>query len=355
MANILIMAGGTGGHIMPALSFAQTLQQQGHQIHWLGTQLGLEAELVPQADIPLHFIQVKGVRNKGLLAKLKLPFKLILAIWQSWCILQQVKPAVVVGFGGYVAGPGGLAAKLALVPLFIHEQNAKAGMTNKWLAKLANQSFQAFPNTIKGALTVGNPVRPEFFATSSVSATDAPLNVLVVGGSLGAVALNEAVLSALVSLPEQQRPNVRHQVGKQHYQKMQQAYQQAGVSVQLEAFIDDMPQAFAAADLLICRAGALTVAEVAAASKAALFVPYPHAVDDHQTLNARYLSEQNAGILCPQTELSGGWLAQQLSYFSQHKQELVRMGNAARRLAKADACEQMAKTVIAQLNKRSEP
>ncbi len=353
MATILIMAGGTGGHIMPALSLAHLLQKQGHCIHWVGTQQGLEAELVPKANLPLHFIRVKGVRNKGLKAKLKLPFELFSALLQARQLINNLKPDAVVGFGGYVSGPGGLAAKLASLPLIIHEQNAKSGMTNRWLAKVATLSFQAFPNAIKGARTVGNPVRADFFSVHREKNVNSPLNVLVVGGSLGAVALNDAVLQALVSMPESERPQVRHQVGKKNYAQMQNAYQQAKVEVQLEAFIEDMPQAFAQADLLICRAGALTVSEVAAASKAALFVPYPYAVDDHQTLNARYLSEQDAAMLCPQKDLTATWLAQQFAYFSKHKEVLFAMGRKARSLAQEDACVQISQGLEQQLSKRN--
>lgn len=355
MANILIMAGGTGGHIIPAMSVAKRLRDQGHEIHWLGTKLGLEADLVPKADIPLHCIKVKGVRKKGLKAKFKLPFELLSAMFQAMKVIERVKPQMVVGFGGYASGPGGLAAKLKSVPLFIHEQNAKAGMTNRWLAKVASQSFQAFPNAIEGAKTIGNPVRNEFFAIKDASERiqeNQPLKVLVVGGSLGAVDLNQAVLGALKQMPKESRPALKHQVGKRNEQAMLDAYKSAEVEAEVVSFIDDMAQAFEWADMLICRAGALTVSEVAAAGVAALFVPYPYAVDDHQTLNAQFLTKQKAGLLKQQKELDGAWLAKQFEHFSQNKSELIAMGGKARELASRDACEQLVIAVNEKINNK---
>lgn len=344
MATVLIMAGGTGGHIIPAMSIAHLLQAQGHEVHWLGTKLGLEADLVPKEGIELHCIKVKGVRNKGLKAKFKLPFELLSAMLQAKAIIKLIKPSVIVGFGGYASGPGGLAAKLSGVPLIIHEQNAKAGMTNRWLAKMASHSLQAFPNAIKGASTIGNPVREAFFNIEPASTRikqDEPLKVLVVGGSLGAVAINEVVLDALKSLPESQRPKVKHQVGKRNESVMKTAYENAKVEVELLSFIDDMPQAFAWADLLICRAGALTVSEVAASGSAALFIPYPHAVDNHQTLNAQFLTQNKAGLIQQQNELNASWLAQRFVYFKEHKTQLITMGEKARTLACPKAAEQL--------------
>lgn len=334
---VLIMAGGTGGHVFPALAVANALQQQGVIIHWLGTQSGIEADLIPAAGIEIHYLSIKGLRGKGVVGLLAAPFKIVKAVIQAKKVINKIKPKIVVGFGGYVTGPGGVAAKIAGVPLVIHEQNAIAGLTNTLLAKISNKVLQAFPNTLKKAKTVGNPVRSNLTdlpAPSERIKTDSnELKVLVVGGSLGAVAVNNMVLAAMQTIAPEKRPKLWHQVGKHNIETMQRAYAQAGVQAQVVAFIDDMAAAYEWADLVICRAGALTVAEVAAAGCAALFIPFPFAVDDHQTANANYLVKENAALMIQQTDLSADQLAQKWLFYSEHKQELLKMANAARELA----------------------
>lgn len=334
---VLIMAGGTGGHVFPALAVANELQILGTEIHWLGTENGIEADVIPAANIKLHCIAIKGVRGNGLVGLLAAPFKIVTAVAQARKVIKEIQPDVVVGFGGYVTGPGGVAAKLAAVPLVVHEQNAIAGLTNKLLAKISNKTLQAFPNTLSQAKTVGNPVRAALMQiavpSARINTASNELKVLVVGGSLGAVAVNNTVLAAMQMLAADQRPALWHQVGKGNIEAMQAAYAQAGVEAQVVAFVEDMSAAYEWADLVICRAGALTVAEIAAAGCAALFVPFPYAVDDHQTANAEYLVKENAALMIQQADLSAAVLAEQWRYFSQHKDELLQMAEAARALA----------------------
>lgn len=334
---VLIMAGGTGGHVFPALAVAKELQQQGAQIHWLGTKNGIEADLIPAADIEIHYLSITGLRGKGVVGLFKAPFKISKAIMQAKKVIKKIQPEVVVGFGGYVTGPGGVAAKLAGVPLVIHEQNAIAGLTNKLLAKISNKVLQAFPNTLKNAKTVGNPVRETVVQipapSERINTASTDLKVLVVGGSLGAVAINNMVLAAMQNMAPAQRPQLMHQVGKHNISSVQAAYQEADVEAQVVAFIDDMAAAYAWADLVVCRSGALTVAEIAAAGCAALFIPLPFAVDDHQTANANYLVKENAALMIQQTDLSAETLAQKWLHFSENKQELLQLAQAARKLA----------------------
>lgn len=334
---VLIMAGGTGGHVFPALAVAKELQQQGAEIHWLGTKHGIEADLIPAAGIDLHCISINGLRGKGIAGLLAAPFKISKAVLQAKKIINKLKPQVVVGFGGYVTGPGGVAAKLAGVPLVIHEQNAIAGLTNKLLAKISNKVLQAFPHTLKQAKTVGNPVREALVAlplpSERIDTKTVGLKVLVVGGSLGAVGINNKVLAAMQSMSAAKRPQLWHQVGKHNIEAMQAAYADAGVQAQVVAFIDDMAAAYGWADLVVCRAGAITVAEIAAAGCAALFIPFPFAVDDHQTANANYLVKENAALMIQQADLSAEQLAQKWLYFSEHKQELLELAIAAKKLA----------------------
>lgn len=346
---ILMMAGGTGGHVFPALSVARELEQAGFAIHWLGTPRGIENDLIPKAGYPLHHIHIAGLRGKGVLGLVGAPLRIIKAVNAARKIIAQIKPVAAVGFGGYATGPGGVAAKLSAVPLLIHEQNAIAGMTNKLLRRISTVAMQAFPNALPNALTVGNPVRAEVAALPDpkqrfVEST-APLKVLVVGGSLGAVALNKVVLEAMALLPENARPQLRHQVGKANFEKVQADYQAAAVQADVLAFIDDMAAAYAWADLIICRAGALTVAEVAAAGCAALFVPFPHAVDDHQTANAKYLSEQGAAKLCQQSALSAADLAALWQHYSDQRHELLDMAVRARALAITSATQRVVEQV----------
>jgi UDP-N-acetylglucosamine--N-acetylmuramyl-(pentapeptide) pyrophosphoryl-undecaprenol N-acetylglucosamine transferase len=363
--TVMMMAGGTGGHVFPALAVADELNQQGYDIHWLGTATGIEAELVPKSGYPLHCIQVTGLRGKGKLALLAAPFKVIKAIYQAWRFLRVVRPKAVLGLGGFATGPGGVAAKLMGIPLLIHEQNAFPGMTNRLLKPLSNVVMQAFPNTFKGVsgldklLTTGNPVRRDIVTLESaakpadVSKRDNALNVLVVGGSLGAVALNNAVKDALaISLKEQGRaPNIWHQVGKKNIDSVLQSYEEKGLAgkAKVVAFIDDMAQAYAWADLVVCRAGALTVSEIACAGKAAIFIPFPFAVDDHQTANAQVLVNAQAAEIKQQNELTPEWLAQQWSAFGANPEKIQQMSMAAKSASVANATQVVAEQVIKQI------
>lgn len=351
--SVLIMAGGTGGHVFPALAVAQELTRQGMDVHWLGTAKGIENDLVPRAGFPLHFLTISGLRGKGLAGLFSAPWRITKAIIQARKIIKKIQPVAVLGFGGYATGPGGVAARLAAVPLLIHEQNAIAGMTNKLLAPLSQVVMQAFPHALSGAITVGNPVREEVVNIAQPAVRFAqrmhstqPLQVLVVGGSLGAQALNQTVLSALAMLSEEQRPQIIHQVGKQHFSTMTQAYHEAKINAQVVPFIDDMANAYANADLIICRAGALTVSEVSAAGCAALFVPFPFAVDDHQTSNANYLVAEQAGLLLPQKELDAKKLAQLWQHYQAHREELLSIAERARALAQTQATNKVVQQIM---------
>lgn len=340
--RILIMAGGTGGHVIPALSVAKALELEGFSIEWLGTARGIEADLVPAANFPLNQLSIAGLRGKGKLGLLASPWRIIKAIAQALKVIRRFKPDAVLGFGGYAAGPGGVAARLAGVPLLIHEQNAIAGLTNKLLSRISQQNLQGFPDALPQALTVGNPVRAQVIDLPAPELRyqermQAPLNVLVVGGSLGAAALNRVVLDAMHSLPVEARPNLQHQVGKAHWADMQTLYDEHQVTAEVVPFIDDMAAAYAWADLVVCRAGALTVAEVAAAGCAALFVPFPFAVDDHQTANANFLVGQQAALLVQQKELTSDYLANLWQRFSADKTELLKMAVNAKQHAIVDA------------------
>ncbi|MFY9178703.1 MAG: undecaprenyldiphospho-muramoylpentapeptide beta-N-acetylglucosaminyltransferase [Venatoribacter sp.] len=346
--TLLIMAGGTGGHVFPALAVAKEMAKDGWNIHWLGTAAGIESRLVPEAGYPLHCLNIAGVRGNGLARLVGAPFKILRAILQAKKIIKKIKPNAVLGFGGYATGPGGVAAKLSGVPLLIHEQNAVAGLTNKLLSPMANVIMQGFPNTLKNALFVGNPVREEVAQIAAPEVrlhASGKLKVLVVGGSLGAKALNETIFTAMQMLPEEARPELMHQVGKTHFELMQQSYSQAQIAAQVLAFIDDMASSYAWADLVICRAGALTVAEIAAAGCAALFVPFPHAVDDHQSANARYLADQQAALLVQQSALNAEKIIQLWQHYAAQKQELLAMASKARGLAINTATQAVANQV----------
>lgn len=350
--TLMVMAGGTGGHIMPGLAVAREMRDRGWRVVWLGHPERMEGRLVPPQDIELLPLRFAGVRGKGAGALLKLPFTLASALGQARRAFRQARPDVVLGMGGYVAFPGGLMAALSRVPLVIHEQNAVAGTANRWLARLASRSLTGFPDALPGALMAGNPVRGAFLQAGDVAtrygARSGPLRLLVVGGSLGASILNQVVPQALAQLPVEQRPVVLHQAGEQHIASLRQAYEQAGVQADCRAFIDDMAAALADADLLICRAGAMTVAEVAAVGVAALFVPLPHAIDDHQTRNAGYLADCGAAWQQAQPGFTPDWLAGWLG--ARNREELQGMAQHAREHAMtqaaetiANACEQAAR------------
>lgn len=365
--TILIMAGGTGGHIFPGIAVAQALQQQGWQIHWLGTEDRMEAQLVPQHGFAISFVNIVGVRNKGVLAWLKLPFILLQSLWQSLQIIRSVAPDVVLGMGGYASAPGGLAAWLMRKPLILHEQNAMAGLSNRCLARIATQVLSAFPGAFQPSVkaqVVGNPLRSSIMGRSEVSgrqseknteqlpkADSERRNLLVVGGSLGAQILNEVVPKAIASMTSF-KVNVWHQTGADKKQKVLAAYQQLGQvdqQVKVTTFIDDMAMAYRWADLVICRAGALTVSELAMAGKPAIFVPLPHAVDDHQTKNALYLVKSDAAKLLPQNQFNPTSLVQLLNSLLLSKRTLESMAKAARSAAHGDATLQVSAICQAQL------
>lgn len=344
----LIMAGGTGGHIFPGLAVAQSLRERGWQVHWLGakgtpTQPSMESQLVPAQGFALECIDFAGVRGKGAVTLLTLPWRLARACWQSLSLLRRVQPNVVIGFGGYVTVPAGLMSVLSRRVLILHEQNSVAGLANRLLAKLATRVFTGFPGVLKNGLWVGNPLRPAFIGgadpVTRFAGRSGPLRLLVVGGSLGARALNELVPKALALIEPARRPQVLHQSGATQLEALRANYAAAGVQAQLTAFIEDTAQAFAQADLIICRAGASTVAEIAAVGAAALFVPFPFAVDDHQTRNARFLVDRGAGWLQPQHQMTARWLADTLQ--KTERSLLVSRAVQARTLEKTDATEKI--------------
>ena len=349
--RVLIMAGGTGGHVFPGLAVAEALRERGVEVIWLGTRAGVEARLVPQAGIDLHTLPITGLRGKGLLGLAFAPWRLGLSLWAALLLLRRIRPHAVIGFGGFAAGPGGLMAAALGHPLVIHEQNAVAGLTNRWLAKVADRVYAgfdgAFPPGVR-ATRVGNPVRSAIAALPApgerYAARSGPLNVLVLGGSLGARSLNHAVPAALCLLPSEQRPQVLHQAGSRTLEEARAAYADAGVEATVTEFIADMEAAWAEADLVICRAGALTVAEVAAAGVAAVFVPYPHAVDDHQYANAEALVDAGAAWRFRDAELEPQALAQLLG--SLDRETLRDRAERARALACPDSAARLADVCV---------
>ena len=317
----LIMAGGTGGHIFPGLAVAEALRERGWRVHWLGGKgtpdhPSMESQLVPPRGFTFETIDFSGVRGKGPVTLALLPLRLLKAFWQSIAVLRRVRPDVVVGLGGYIAFPAGMMSVLLGKPLVLHEQNSVAGMVNKVLAGVADRVFSAFPDVLKNAKWIGNPLRPAFLQQpdplTRFAGRSGRLRLLVVGGSLGAQALNRIVPQALGLIPEAQRPHVLHQSGARQIEELRENYRAAGVTAELTAFIDDTASAFADADLIVCRAGASTVTEIAAVGAAALFVPFPAAVDDHQTSNAAFLVRHGAGWLMPQAEMTAASLAEML-------------------------------------------
>jgi UDP-N-acetylglucosamine--N-acetylmuramyl-(pentapeptide) pyrophosphoryl-undecaprenol N-acetylglucosamine transferase len=342
------MAGGTGGHVFPALAVAEYLTLQGWRVVWLGAKTGMEATLVPKHGYEMAWVRFSGLRGKGLLRALALPLNLLVAFWQSARAIVARRPDVVLGMGGYISFPGGMMASLLRRPLAIHEQNSVAGLANKVLARLADRVLQAFPQALPGAQLCGNPVRREIAALAPPRVRCAVragrLKLLVLGGSLGAKALNEIMPRALALLPEETRPEVTHQAGAQHLEALRQGYAAADVRAEALAFIDDMASRYGAADVVICRAGALTVAELACAGVASILVPFPYAVDDHQTANAKFLSARGAAILLPQAELSAGRLADLLRGLT--REHLLEMAEKARALGKPDATEAVARVCM---------
>ncbi len=344
----LVMAGGTGGHIFPGLALAQALRESGWRVHWLGgsgsaARPSMESQLVPAQGFAFEPIDFGGLRGKGLATALRLPLRLLRAFWQSIRVLRRVKPDVVVGLGGYITFPAGMMSVLLGIPLLLHEQNSVAGLANRVLAVLAERVYTAFPDVLKGAQWVGNPLRAAFLQQAApeqrFAGRSGPLKLLVLGGSLGAQSLNETVPQALAMLAPGRRPQVLHQSGERQIDALRKHYASAGVQAQLTPFIDNPAQAMADADLLLCRAGASTVSEIAAVGVAALLVPFPHAVDDHQTRNAQFLVRQGAGWLLQQTVLSPAGLAQMLQ--TMERSMLIARAVQAKKLQKTEATQQI--------------
>jgi len=344
----MIAAGGTGGHVFPGLAVADALRAAGWRVVWLGSESGMEARLVAQRGYEMAAVKFSGVRGKGPLAFPLLPLKLLLAFWQSARAILAKRPDVVLGMGGYMSFPGGMMAALLGRPLVIHEQNSVAGLANRVLAGVADRVLCAFPGALKHATHTGNPVRPDIAAIvppgQRYAGRSGPLRVLVVGGSLGAKALNDAVPRALALLPPANRPIVTHQSGAQHADALKAAYAAAGVQASTPAFIDDMAAAYAGADLAVCRAGATTVAELAAAGVPSILVPFPHAVDDHQTTNARFLSDAGAAVLIPQRDLTPDGLSNAIAGFDRGR--LLEMASRARSLGRPGATEAVARACM---------
>ena len=344
LKKILMMAGGTGGHIFPAIAIAKKLQEYGAEIHWLGTRHGLEATLIPELKLPIHYISVTGIRGKGILALFLFPLQMLIACSQTLYLFLKIKPHCVLGMGGFVSGPGGLIAWLLRKPLMIHEQNAVMGLTNKMLSKLAEKVLLA--------AVVGNPVREEIVAIEAPSERFAgrsgPLRLLVLGGSLGALALNQLVLETLAGLSEKDRPDVWHQSGALHDDALVSAYREKNILAKIEPFIEDMAVAYAWADCVVCRAGAMTISELMAAGVASILVPFPFSVDDHQTHNTEQLVQAGAAICIQQRDLSPAVLMQLLADFSQDRPRLLKMAQAARDLNKnrGHAAEKIARICL---------
>lgn len=353
LGPILITAGGTGGHVYPGLAVARALKEQHIPVIWMGTPKGLEARVIPEAGIEMVYLSVNGLRGKGVTALLAAPLQLTKALFQSLMIMFKVKPSAVLGMGGFVAGPGGLVAALMGKPVLIHEQNAIPGLTNKLLSNFSKKILEGFPGTFpssdskkKKIMGVGNPVRKDIAAidgpTARLGDRWGHVHVLIFGGSLGAQVLNEVVPMALEEMPLDKRPVVRHQAGKNKDESTTSLYKKLGVDAEVTPFIEDMAEAYEWADLVICRSGALTVAELAAAGMASVMVPYLYAVDDHQTANAKYLSESGAAVLMPQKELNADSLSTVLTDLCSDRNKLIEMSIKARRLAKPEATEEVA-------------
>ena len=341
--TLLVMAGGTGGHIFPALAVAEKMRERGWRVVWMGNPEGMEARRVPQHGFEMVWVKFGALRGKGILRKLLLPLNLLKGFWQALKAIRQVRPDVVLGMGGYITFPGGMMAALLGKPLVVHEQNSVAGLANRVLAGVADRVVTGFPEVLKQGAWVGNPVRPEIAALPApadrLKDRGGSLRLLVIGGSLGAKALNEMIPQGLARLNADELPQIVHQAGEQHLDALKANYAAVGIHAHCVAFIDDMAGAYEWADLVICRAGALTIAELAAAGVPAILVPFPHAVDDHQTSNARFLVNVGGAFLLPQGELSPDSIALIRNY---SRSQLLEMAEKARSMAKPDATEEVA-------------
>ena len=353
MKTLLMMAGGTGGHIFPALAVAEKLRDAKINVVWLGSRTGLESRIVPAAGFQSDWLDIRGVRNRGWLRLLQLPFVLTRAMWQAHQIIRRRTPMALLGMGGFASGPGGLVAVLTRLPLLIHESNARPGLTNRVLAPLARYVMCGFPNTVglgKGADWTGNPLRADLLNIPPPSTRyrdrEGALRLLVVGGSQGARALNQVVPEAIALLPEDKRPIVVHQSGSAELNVVRTTYHRLGVAAKVTGFIDDMRSAYSVADLVICRAGAMTVSEVCAVGIAALLVPYPHAAGDHQSANAAYLVENHAALAVSQAVLSPLVLSEMVLKFDQNRDQLQAMAAQARALFQPNATDRVARQCL---------
>jgi UDP-N-acetylglucosamine--N-acetylmuramyl-(pentapeptide) pyrophosphoryl-undecaprenol N-acetylglucosamine transferase len=361
MSTVLIMAGGTGGHVFPALALARLLRASSHEVVWLGTHKGIEARLVPADNFPIEWLSMSGLRGKGALTIVLAPFKLVQSVWQALGVMRRRKPQLVVGFGGFVTGPGGVAAWLTRRPLLIHEQNAIAGYSNRVLAKFARRVLSAFPKAFPPGVkdeVVGNPVRAEIVAQDApgirFARREGAIRVLVVGGSLGASRLNAVVPFAVAQLAQAGIIlHVRHQAGERGIDAARAAYAAAKVAGDVTPFIDDMARAYADADLVICRSGALTVSELAAVGVASVLVPFPAAVDDHQTFNAQFLVREGAAVLIADRDLTADRLAGTLRDLCSGRGKLLAMAERARLVARPRAAEELAAACMAELTRRA--
>lgn len=342
--TLLVMAGGTGGHVFPGLAVADVLRDRGWHVVWMGNPDAMEGKLVPSRGYEMAGLKFGALRGKGLLRKFLLPLNLLSGFRQAWTQIRRVRPDVVLGMGGYISFPGGMMAVLAGCPLVVHEQNSIAGLANRVLAKVADRVVCGFPDALRKGEWVGNPVRADIAAlpppAERFAGRPAPLRLLVLGGSLGAAAINEIVPQGLSLIAESERPLVVHQAGARHIEQLKANYAAAGVQAECVAFIEDMAGAYAWADLVLCRAGALTVAELAAAGVASILVPFPHAVDDHQTANARFLARVGGAVLLPQAELTPESVSLLRNYT---RSQMLQMAEKARSLAKPEAAETVAR------------
>jgi UDP-N-acetylglucosamine--N-acetylmuramyl-(pentapeptide) pyrophosphoryl-undecaprenol N-acetylglucosamine transferase len=345
--KIMIVAGGTGGHIFPGIAVSDYLKSQNWQVVWLGTEDRMEAEVVPRYGIDIRFIDMKGVRGNGMVRLIKAPFMVLKAIFQARKIMKKEKPDVLLGMGGYVTGPAGVAAKTLSIPVLIHEQNAVAGMSNKLLAKIADQVMAAFPSAFDNidCKIVGNPVRRSLVIDEAPSNHDG-CNILVVGGSLGAKVFNDSLPAVFKALAKDNKLSIWHQTGKGYLSEVSESYQASEIDAQVKEFIYDMDKAYAWADIVICRAGALTVSEIAAAGKMAVFVPYPHAVDDHQTANANYLVDRQAALLIQQKNMNTANLTALLKPYIDNKELIKEIAKKAKQAASLHATQDVANLCI---------
>jgi UDP-N-acetylglucosamine--N-acetylmuramyl-(pentapeptide) pyrophosphoryl-undecaprenol N-acetylglucosamine transferase len=351
---IVIMAGGTGGHVFPALAVAEYLRRDGESVVWLGTRAGIESRVVPAANFAIEWLSVQGLRGKGKVALLMAPFRLVQACWQAYRALLRLRPSAVLGMGGFVAGPGGLMAWLLRIPLIIHEQNSVTGLTNKLLCRIAVKAYFAFPAAaarVAGSECIGNPVRESLFKLDEPQQRLSPrladnMNILVIGGSLGAASLNRVLPEAIAVIDADSRPNIKHQCGKRHLQSCKQNYAGAAVNAEIVDFIEDMATVYAWADIVICRAGALTISELTAVGIGSILIPYPYAVDNHQYYNACFLAENDAASIVLDEDLNAEKLAGMIETFQSDRNLLIDMAVKARQLARIDATERLAKGIL---------